>query len=79
MTIQAKGWLSNVVHNTSAEDFDDSDELIDCESVDFFIVWHRFANYKTFPKTLMVIFPVLGCFPVYRLTVSQARKTNQKH
>ena len=28
--------------------------------------------------TLMVIFPVLGCFPVYRLTVSQARKTNKK-
>ena len=27
---------------------------------------------------LMVIFPVLGCFPVYHLTVSQARKTNQK-
>ena len=29
--------------------------------------------------TLMVIFPVLGCFPVYRLTVSQARKINQKY
>ena len=53
MTIQAKGWLSNVVHNTSTEDFDDFDdwdELIDCDSVDFFIVWHRFANYNTFPK-----------------------------
>jgi len=50
MTIQAKGWLSNVVHNTSTEDFDDWDELIDCDSVDFFIVWRRFANYKTFPK-----------------------------
>ena len=28
--------------------------------------------------TLMVIVPVLGGFPMYRLTVSQARKTNQK-
>ena len=28
--------------------------------------------------TLMVNFPVLARFPVYRLTVSQARKTNQK-
>ena len=68
-----------IVYSTSAEDFDDLDEFIDCESVDFFIVWRHFANYKTFPKALMVIFQVLGCFPVYLLTVSQARKTNQKH
>ena len=34
---------------------------------------------QDFSKALMVIIPVQGCFPVYRLTVSQARKTNQKH
>ena len=32
MIIQAKGWLSNVVRDTLAEDFDDYDELFDCES-----------------------------------------------
>ena len=42
-------------------------------------------KFNTSPKlmqqynlTLIVIFPVPGCFPVYRLTMSQARKTNQK-
>ena len=63
----------------AAEDFDDLDEFFDCESVDFFVVWRHFAKLQDFSKALMVIIPVQGWFPVYRLAVSQARKTNQKH
>ena len=70
---------TRIVYNMSAEDFDDPDEFFDCESVDFLVVWRRFAKLQDSYKSLMVIFPVLGWFPMYRLTVSQARKTNQKH
>ena len=70
---------TRIVYNTSAEDFDDLDEFFDCESVDFFVVWCRFAKLQDSSKARMVIIPVQGCFPVYRLTVSQARKPNQKH
>ena len=80
MTIQTKGWLlkrcTRIVYNTSAEDFDDLDEFFDCESVDFSVVWRSFAKLQDSYKSMMVIFPVRGWFPMYSLTVSQARKTN---
>ena len=68
---------TRIVYNTLAEDFDDLEEFLDGVSVDLFVVWRRFT--KTSSKALMVMVPVQGCFPGYRLTVSQARKTNQKH
>ena len=75
MTIQTKGWLlkrcTRIVYKTSAEDFDDLDEFFDYESVDFFVVLRHFAKLQDFSKALRTIFPVLGCFPVYHLTVSQ--------
>ena len=56
----------------AAEDFDDLDEFFDCGSVDFFVVWRRFAKYKTLSqekqsKAMMVISPIPGCFLVYLL------------
>ena len=83
MTIQAKGWLSNVVH-----------VLYTIRWQKILMTWRSFLmvypwisllsgvvsqKLQDFSKALMVIIPVQGCFPVYRLTVSQARKTNQKH
>ena len=40
-------------------------------------VWQVNQARKTNQKAMMVISPVLGCIPMYRLTVSQAKKTNQ--
>ena len=51
----------------AAEDFDDPDEFFDCGYVDFLVVWRRFAKLQDSYKSLMVIFPVLGWFPMYRL------------
>ena len=54
MAIQAKGMAfkrcTRIVYSTSDKDFDDLDEFVDFEFVDFFIVWRRFAKYKIFPK-----------------------------
>ena len=42
---------TRIVYNTLAEDFDDLDGMFfDFVPGDFFIVWCRFTNYKTFPK-----------------------------
>ena len=83
MTIQAKGWLSNVVH-----------VLYTIRWQKILMTWRSFLvvylwisllscvvsqKLQNFSKALMVIIPVQECFPVYRLTVSQARKTNQMH
>ena len=37
---------TRIVYNTLAEDFDDLDEFFDCGSVDFFVVWRRFAKLQ---------------------------------
>ena len=67
---------TRIVYNTSTEVFDDQDEFYDCESVDSSIDWRSFAKLQDSYKSMMVIFPVRGWFPMYGLTVSQARKTN---
>ena len=37
-----------------------------------------FRKLQDFSKTLMVIFPVLGCFPMYRLTVKSSKENQSK-
>ena len=46
-----KRW-TRIVYSTSDEDFDDLDEFVDFEFMDFFIVWRCFATYKIFPKSV---------------------------
>ena len=83
MTIQAKGWLSNVVHVLYTIRWQKI--LMTWRSFLMVYLWISLLSgvvsqkLQDFSKALMVIIPVQGCFPVYRLTVSQARKTNQKH
>ena len=83
MTIQAKGWLSNVVHVLYTIRWQKI--LMTWRSFLMVYLWISLLSgvvsqkLQDFSKALMVIIPVQGCFPVYRLTVSQARKTNQQH
>ena len=70
---------THIVYNTLAEDFDDLDEFFDSVSVDFLLSGIVSQKLHDFSIALLVIIPVQGCFPVYRLTVSQARKANLKH
>ena len=46
MAIQAKGMA------LSDADFDDLDEFVNFEFVDFFIVWRRFTKYKIFSNEI---------------------------
>ena len=53
MAIQAKGWLSNVVrvlYTIRQQKILMTWMSLLLVTVDFFIVWHCFANYKTVPK-----------------------------
>ena len=54
MAKQAKGMgfkrCTCIVYSTSDEDFDDLDEFVDFEFMDFCIACRRFTKYKIFPK-----------------------------
>ena len=70
MTIQAKGWLSIVAR-----------KLYTIRQQKILMTWMSYLTKTDAAEqvwTLMVNFPVLGCFPVYGLTVSRTRKNHSE-